>query len=68
MGFLMGNLQTCKLQLTALRVFKIPLWSSFLQKLVLNSSYNLPGRPTSVLEKDFLMDVLLHKKLKKAKN
>ena len=27
----------------------------------------LPGRPASVLEKDFTMDILLHKKLPKAK-
>ena len=39
MGFLIRNLQTSKMQLSALRVFKTPemrlLWSSFLQKQAL---------------------------------
>ena len=53
-----------------------PLWSSFLQKQTLTGSLQnncpkqqlkLPGLPVSVLEKEFTVDVLLHKKLRKAK-
>ena len=62
MGFLIRNLQTCKLQLSVMRVFKIPEITSIMEFLSSEA-----GRPTSVLEKDFLMDVLLGKKLQKAK-
>ena len=39
-----------------------------LQKQGLKNSSNLPGRSTSALELDFLMDVLIHMKLKKTKS
>ena len=67
MGFLIRDLQNCKLQLSALCVFKIPEITSTVEFLsseqALNNSQNLPGRATSVLEKDFLIDFLLHNKL-----
>ena len=70
MGFLNKNLQTCKMQLSALSVFKTPEITStvefFLQKKVLTGflqnncsklRLKLPGMCASVLEKDFTMDV-----------
>ena len=79
MGFLIGNLQTCKSQLQTLDVCKTTeitpteitptpqTTPSFLQKQMLTGSLQnncskqqlkLPGRPASVLQKDFTMDVL----------
>ena len=72
MGFLIRNLQTCKLQLSVLRVFKIHEITPTVEFL---SSEPGPEAATKTsqeglpvyLEKDFLMDVLLHKKLQKTK-
>ena len=89
MGFLIGNLQTCKFQLQALDVCKTTeitptvitptpeTTPSFLQKQMLTGSLQnncskqqlkFPGRPASVLQKDFTMDVLPLNKLPKAKS
>ena len=69
--FLIRNLWTCKLQLSAMRIFKIPEITSTVEFLSSEASNKQqlkpPKRTTSVLEKDFLMDVLLHKKLQKSK-
>ena len=41
--------------------------TGFLQNNCSRQWLKLPGKPASVLEKDFTMDVLLYKKLPKAK-
>ena len=41
--------------------------TGFLQNNYSRQWLKLPGKPASVLEKDFTMDVLLYKKLPKAK-
>ena len=70
MGFLIGNLQTCKLQLSALRVFKDPEIThtvEFPSSEAGTKQQLKPPRPTSVLEKDFPIAVSLYNKLQKAK-
>ena len=78
--FLIKNMQTYKLQRSALRVFKTRRITStveflFQEQALMDSLQNhcskqqlkLPRRPVSVLEKDFTVDVLLSKRLRKSK-
>ena len=70
MGFLIRNLQTCKLQLSALRVFKDPDIThtvEFPSSEAGTKQQLKPPRTTSVLEKDFPIAVSLYNKLQKAK-
>ena len=64
--FLIRNTQIRKLQLSALRVFKTPEITS-MAKFLSSEAANTPRKLASVFEKDFTIDVLLHKKLRKAK-
>ena len=66
MGFLSRNLRSYKLQFSPLRVFKTPL--KVLKRVTaLHSGQNLAGRYASLLEKNVLVDVLLHNEPQKTK-
>ena len=79
MRFLIRNLQTWKLQLSALPVFKTPQMTStvkflfseagagFLQSNCSKQQLKFARRLADVLKKDFTMDVLICKKLRRAK-
>ena len=80
MGFLIRNLQTCKMQLSAVSFFKTPEIMSTMEFLSAEAGANrfsteyypkqrlkLPGRCAKVLEKDFTIDAFFIRKFERQK-
>ena len=63
--FIIRNIQTCKLQLSTLRVFKTPEITSTVE--FLSSEAGAKRVLNRTRSQDFTVDVLLHKKHRKAK-